>query len=128
MAYEIKNKLKEKNIYTYLVDLEELIYVDHVVLIAEYKEDNQLKKLLIDPTFSQFIRPEKSLDIAFYPGDRIVDKIFLNNLLVHGVVDIDNNSFNMYLNAFTKAKNNVDLNSYLIDVRLEEMSSNNKIR
>lgn len=56
IASQIQEVLNINNIKSDLIDLNELLGVDHVILVSEYKEKNQINRVLIDPTFEQFTK------------------------------------------------------------------------
>lgn len=58
LASEIQEKLEQNGIKNYWIDLNDLVAVDHVVLIAEYRTNEGLKRFLIDPSFIQFTKQE----------------------------------------------------------------------
>ena len=47
IASQIQNQLNKNGITTYYVDLNELVQVDHVVLISEYLYQGKTKRILI---------------------------------------------------------------------------------
>ena len=89
IANQIDVRLKELNIKTYKIDLKNIVDVDHVVLIAEYKVNDQIKRLLIDPTFSQFQKSENKILVKLdkWPSDKL-DSSILNPLLENGAIVI----------------------------------------
>ena len=127
MASQIEEKLRNANITTYLIDLSSLVSVDHVFLIAEYKSENNLKRLLIDPTFSQFVNDgnKQLVSLKKWPGDNL-DNNIVNDLLKDGVVDIDEDRFNEYLNSFSDDNIHVDLNQYLLNKKLDNINVRKK--
>ena len=122
IASILEDRLKEINIKTYWLDLNELINIDHVILIAEYKHNNQLKRNLIDPTFNQFVKKDnnKLLKLKEWPSEKI-DKDILNELLTSGVIELDSYKFNNYLSSFGK-KTNLNLDEFLINYKKENIT------
>ena len=127
IANQIDVRLKELNIKTYKIDLKNIVDVDHVVLIAEYKVNDQIKRLLIDPTFSQFQKSENKILVKLdkWPSDKL-DSSILNPLLENGVIDIDNNIFNKYINAFSNNLISINLDEYLINLQLDSLGKNKR--
>lgn len=127
VASQIEEKLRNANITTYLIDLSSLMSIDHVFLIAEYKSENNLKRLLIDPTFSQFVKDKNKqlISLRKWPSDNL-DYNIVNDLLKDGVTDIDEDKFNEYLNSFSSDKIHVDLNKYLLNVKLANINFRKK--
>lgn len=103
------------------LDLNDLFLVDHVVLIVEYKYNNAIKRLLIDPTFMQFVKDDnqKLSKLNKWPSD-LLDKEFVDTLLKDGLIEIDNISFNKYLRAFGY-KDELDLNELLLKENLNKL-------
>ena len=119
LAHQIQNELTQKGITTYFVSLNELVGVDHVSLIAEYQVNHETKRLLIDPTFSQFVKDEKKVLIKFdqWPSEKL-DDFLVSELLSNGFIELNQQKFSSYINAFTKVKINLDLDDYLFHQRL----------
>lgn len=119
IANQIECELKEKRITTYYIDLNELVGVNHVALIAEYMSDNNLKRILIDPTISQFVKIDNKmlLKLSNWPSEKMNSEL-LENLLNNGIAEIDNEMFNNYINAFSNIKQTQDLDEYLLSKRL----------
>lgn len=55
LANQIELDLKQIGIKTYYIDLNPM-NIDHVFLIAEFKFENKMKRILIDPTYIQFTK------------------------------------------------------------------------
>lgn len=102
-------------VHTYKIDLRDLVSVDHTILIAEYMTNSNMKRLLIDPSFSQFVRKDNSslVKLGEWPGDKI-DNYLLSNLLTSGVVEVNNDSFRKFGNV----DNNFDLYNYLLESKI----------
>lgn len=77
-----------------VLDLNELIGVDHVSLIVSFYQ-NGLKRYLVDPSFTQFTKSDNKTLIGFdkWPSELIADDYILNN----------------YLNSFLEFKENFSL-------------------
>lgn len=118
IASQIEDKLKQENITTYYIDLNELLNVDHVFLIAEYMADEKIKRILIDPTFEQFTKTDnrKLLKLDEWPSQKL-DADFVNSLLESGYYLVDNDKFNSYINAFSKEKLEFNLDEFLLEQR-----------
>ena len=114
IEYEIKTNLS--GVWVSSIDLNELVQVDHVVLLAEYRNNNEMKRLLIDPTFSQFTksRDKKLVGLTSWPSENL-DVNFRDKLLTDGVVEVDDTSFNRYLDSFGNHYQDINLDSYLRD-------------
>lgn len=92
-----------------VLDLNELIGVDHVSLIDSFYQ-NALKRYLVDPSFTQFTKSDNKKLIGFnkWPSE-LIDKEILNNLLMNGLTPIDDYVLNNYLNSFLEFKENFSL-------------------
>ena len=128
LASQIGNRLNEYGIHHYWIDLEDLVKVDHTVLIAEYKTGNTIKRYLIDPSFSQFNKRESHylLSLSQWPSEKIKDQGMVRDLLQEGITLIDDVRWTDYLQAFTNQKINVNLAECLLDNSLRYISSKNK--
>lgn len=106
-------------VHTYEIDLNDLVSVDHTILIAEYMSDFQMKRLLIDPSISQFVKKANTqlVKLNKWPGDEI-DKNILFDLIKYGVVEVDNLSFQNYLDSFTELNIKIDLEDYLLQNKI----------
>lgn len=120
IASQIQERLRTIGINTYYIDLNDLVGIDHVILIAE----GNGRKFLIDPTFSQYYKKDnhKLVLLSEWPSEKIDDKTLVSNLLNMGCTDINNSSFNMYINAFSSKKMGIDLDNYLLERRLDNLS------
>ena len=105
VANNIRYELNNKNIRSYLIDLNQFD-LDHVFLVAEYNNSNIIR-VLIDPTISQFNIGEK----AFAKNKEI-----LTNLLNDGYSIIDDEMFNNYIHLLTNEKRNFTLDNDLISL------------
>lgn len=121
IANNIELDLKAIGVTTYYLDLNNIVGIDHVSLIAEYKEDT-IKYLLIDPTYSQFTKNDNKqlLKLKTWPSEKL-DKDILNSLLTKGYVSLNNDIFNNYLNSFTEEIKEYNLNDYLLKDRLNKV-------
>ena len=111
-------------ITTYYINLDDLVGINHVILISEYIENGNVRRVLIDPTFSQYHKKSdhKLLSLSEWPSEKIEDKKFVNNLLNMGYTEVNNDSFNKYINAFSSKKVDVNLDNYLLEQRLGKLS------
>ena len=110
LANNIMNDLKAYPGMTInVLDLNELIGVDHVALIVSFYQ-NGLKRYLVDPSFTQFTKTDNKTLIGFdkWPSELIAKEI-LNNLLMNGFTPIDDYILNNYLNSFLEFKENFSL-------------------
>lgn len=123
IAAQIEEDLRQLGITTYYVDLNELADVDHVSLIAEYMVDDEVQRILIDPTFEQFVKKDdkKLLKLKEWPSEKIENKDLVMNLRVDGCCIIDNEKFNDYVNSFCPVKQQISLNEYLLDRRIKSI-------
>ena len=122
IASIIEERLKENNIKNYWIDLNELINIDHVILIAEYKYDDQIKRFLIDPTYSQFTRKQNAKLLKFntWPSDNL-DKNILEDLLLTGMTELNDYKFNNYLSAFGQ-NISLSLDKFLLNNQMNSLS------
>lgn len=121
IASRVEERLREKGITTYKIDLNDIVGYNHISLIAEYKYDSQIKRYLIDPTFEQFKKIEGRLlhKLSTWPSEKIKDISFLNLLLTIGVAEINDETFNEYINAFRKNPEYINLDDYLLNQRMD---------
>ncbi len=121
LANQIEYRIVQdiSGVHTYKIDLNDLVYVDHTILIAEYMTNSNMKRLLINPSFSQFVRKDNSnlVKLVEWPGDKI-DRNLLSNLLTSGVVEVNNDSFKNYLNSFGRVDDNFSLDNYLLEGKI----------
>lgn len=89
IASQIQNQLNKNGITTYYVDLNELVQVDHVVLISEYLYQGKTKRILIDPTFTQFVKADqkKLIKLEQWPSEKL-DKDLVFHLVNDGIIEI----------------------------------------
>lgn len=122
IANQIDVRLRSIGIKTYLIDLYD-INVDHVFLICEYRYQDEMVRYLIDPTYIQFTKDIGKKLIAFeeWPSDKL-NKQTLKELLSKGLVKINNEIFNNYLNSFNYPNPNIDLDEYLLNTRMNKIS------
>lgn len=115
LASEIQEKLEQKGIKNYWIDLNELIGVDHVVLIAEYRTVEGIKRLLIDPSFSQFTKEDNKqlVKLKDWPSEKIEDKEMVEDLLDKGLTQVDDTRWQDYLNSFGQEENKTSLDVLL---------------
>lgn len=119
IASQIEEELRKENITVYWVWLNDIVGVDHVSLIAEYRSETGMRRILIDPTYSQFTRSanKKLIGLKEWPSDKL-DKNILDSLLLEGLVELDNSKFLNYLNSFGLVDENLSLESYLWEQKL----------
>ena len=119
IKYQISVKLSGVNVY--YLNLEELVGVDHVALLAEYMNNDNLVRLLIDPTFSQFVRKDnnKLVYLDFWPSDKINDKDLVHDLVDSGVSIIDNDRFQQYVNSFSNFCTEYNLDNFLNSFKIQ---------
>lgn len=119
IKYQISVKLS--GVHVYYLNLEELVGVDHVALIAEYMNNDNLVRLLIDPTFSQFVRKDnnKLVYLDFWPSDKINDKDLVQDLIDSGVSIIDNDRFQQYINSFSNFCTEYNLDNFLNSFKIQ---------
>lgn len=122
IAVQIEHRLQELGITSYYIDLTELVGVDHTVLIAEYKCNDEIQRMLIDPTFEQFTKKDNKqlLKLKEWPSEKLNDLDFLASLLTDGCYFIDNDKFNRYINAFSDEELTFDLNEFLLNRKINE--------
>ena len=117
LMYEIRSSLN--SVYIYYINLEEITEFDHSSIIAEYKEDVIQKRLLIDPTFSQFIDTNTNNLIIQRPNNNgPLNEELIKNLKDSGVVEVNDKVFNDYINMFSQRKINYDIEDYLVYARM----------
>lgn len=119
IASQIEEKLKNANITTYWLDLNNIISIDHVILIAEYMTDTGIKRILIDPTYQQFTKMDnhKLIKLQEWPSTRL-DKNILNDLLTDGITEINEARFQNYLNSFGEYNLDISLDNYLLEQKI----------
>jgi len=99
------NKLNIRTLEFNIKDLCELNY-EHVFLISYYKENDEIKYILIDPTYTQFVKTKGFLNPKFnaWPSE-ILSKTekgtkILESLVGNGCSLVENEDVNLYLNSF----------------------------
>lgn len=121
LANQIECRINEEigGVDIHTIDLKDFGLVDHTILIIEYMTNSKMKRLLVDPSFTQFVKKDNSqlLKLESWPSV-IIDKNILSNLLKYGVVEIDNALFNNYLNSFGGKITNFSLDDYLLESRI----------
>lgn len=119
IASQIQDQLSKNGITTYYVDLNELVQVDHVVLISEYLYQGKIKRILIDPTFIQFVKADqkKLMKLKQWPSERL-DKDIVFHLVNDGIIEIDYSIFNQYINAFNLIEQEINLDEYLLNMKV----------
>ena len=123
LANQIEYRIKKEipGVHTYKINLNDLVFVDHTILIVEYMTNSQMKRLLIDPSFTQFIKKNNAqlIKLSQWPGDKI-DESLMTNLVKYGLVEIDNLSFQNYLNSFVETHVKFDLEDYLLENKIRK--------
>lgn len=56
IGINIYENMKRKNINAVCLDLKELINIDHLILLVKYHFQGENITILVDPTFSQFVK------------------------------------------------------------------------
>ena len=130
LASEIQENLNQNGIRNYWIDLNELINVDHVVLIAEYRTAVGMQHLLIDPSFRQFTKQEnkKLIKLNYWPGEKIKDKNMVADLLESGITELDEKRWTDYLQGFTENSQNITLDNLLKEKLKREEQENDRKR
>lgn len=122
IANQIECRIKEEipGVHINKIDLRDFNLVDHTILIVEYKKDSEMCRLLVDPTFTQFVRKENTelIKLDSWPGDKI-NKSTLSSLVSDGLVEVDNATFQNYLDSFSEVSVSVDLDEYLLKERID---------
>lgn len=123
LAIQIMDSLRKHQIKCWILDLNDIVSIDHIALISEYKENDEVKKILIDPTFIQFTKMDnrKLIKLKQWPSELMNPK-YVKELLTTGVLDIDDDIFNEYLNAFTDEHFHIGLNEWLFRQKIEPTS------
>lgn len=124
LATNISERLNDSGIKTYWIDLQELTRVDHVVLISEYKSKEETKRILIDPSYVQFVKKNdaKLLKLETWPSDKLADKTIMEDLLKTGTTQLNDAKWKDYLQSFSKEKISINLNQFLLEKSLEKIT------
>lgn len=122
LAEKISIKLNGLGIRNDIIDLNSVLNIDHVFIICEYMYKGNLKRFLIDPTYSQFTKKEGMSIVRFdvWPSEKLSKEI-LDDLLNKGMVQINSESFSNYLSSFRKNKVDVNLDEFLMKLRMIEI-------
>lgn len=122
IGINLYDSLKKDNINVIKVDLNDLIKVDHLILLVKYYYNNEDVTLLIDPTFSQFVPKDNKKLIKFknWPGNKI-SSILKEELLNKGYLKVNNERFNDYLNAFLDVKEYFSLEEIFYSEKSKEL-------
>ena len=111
IANQIECDIKENisGVKTTLIDLNDISNIDHVFLIAEYRFNNEIKKILIDPTFVQFTKQKNKalVNLKYWPSEKL-DSNFVDILLKDGLIKVNEEDLKNYLRAF----NNITKEDY----------------
>lgn len=121
LCHQIKEELKKENIYAIDLDLSELISIDHMALLIQYKFNNEMKTILIDPTFIQFVESldKELINLSHWPSEKVSEEL-LKYLLEYGYAFINNDLFNNYLNAFLDSDQEFNLEEYIFNKKSEK--------
>ena len=130
LASQIKEKLEENGIKSYWIDLDDIASVDHVVLIAEYRAEDSIQRLLIDPSFSQFTKKENATLVSLdeWPSEKIKNKTIVNDLLETGVTPLTQERWQDYISSFSKEPIEADLDMLLLTTSLNKLPQDAKRR
>ncbi len=130
LASSIQFSLNNCQIKNYWIDLNELIGIDHVVLIAEYRTEEGMKRELIDPSFSQFTKEDNKelIKLEEWPSERIEDKDMVKDLLTTGVTSLDDNRWQEYLSSFGEPTQEISLDRLLRGEIVGKESRNSRRR
>lgn len=122
LAEKISIRLNELGIRNDIVDLNKVLNIDHVFIICEYMYNGNLRRFLIDPTYSQFTKTEGMEIVKFkvWPSEKL-DKKLLEDLLTKGITSIDSNTFSNYLSSFKEKDIDVNLDEFLMKLRMIEV-------
>lgn len=122
LAEKISIKLDELGIRNDVIDLNKVLNIDHVFIICEYMYGSSLKRFLIDPTYTQFTKKENMEIVRFdvWPSEKL-SKDILEDLLNKGMTQIDSERFSNYLSSFRKNKIDVNLDEFLMKLRMIEI-------
>lgn len=126
VSSNILASLEEKGIEASLFNTQDLLGIkEHIAIIASYLYKDKLKYILIDPTYSQFLKKQKVLLHPYYnlwPSE-ILEKTnpeLLKELLEEGYTEVDDTSFNEYLCSLTGKENPILLKVNLGDIMISE--------
>lgn len=121
LSMQIKERLKAENIHAIDLNLSELTSIDHMALLVRYKFNNEMKTILIDPTFIQFVESldKKLINLSHWPSEKISEEL-LKGLLENGYAFIDNKLFNNYLNSFLDTDQEFNLEEYIFNKKSEK--------
>lgn len=124
LATNISERLKDYGIKTHWIDLQELTGIDHVVLISEYKSKQETKRVLIDPSYVQFVKKNdaKLLKLETWPSEKLADKTIMQDLLETGITELNDTKWKDYLQSFSKEKITTNLNQFLLEQSLEKIT------
>lgn len=122
IGINIYENMKRKNINAVCLDLKELINIDHLILLVKYHFQGENITILVDPTFSQFVKKD-NLELIKYtswPSERILPQI-KDGLLTKGCIKINNETFNNYVNSFLENKLDINLDEVFYDEKRKEL-------
>lgn len=99
---------------------------EHEFVIAYYKFDNQIRYILIDPTYEQFIKRGNDLNkrLAEWPASVLAKTngglAILREILSKGFMEVDNSLFKLYLGSFINTINEIGIDVELEDIMLKK--------
>lgn len=105
LSNNVKCRLDEEKISNKIINIKDLgSNVEHEFIIANFKDlDNKINYILIDPTYSQFLKREgMPLHFDEWPATLLEDSNsgLLESLLNLGFSEINSESFKNYINSF----------------------------
>lgn len=80
------------------------------------------KKYLLDPTYKQFFGNTKFTK----ESNKFVENKFKNDILHNGIIEIDDNKLNEYINSFYKTNNGIQDNITFINILPKQIITNNR--
>lgn len=106
-SYQIGERLKENGIAVEVINTKQLLGVyEHVALIVTYPVEEQIKYILIGPTYQQFVpigSAKLNPILSEWPGKRLKEKNFAlyQNLISCGYSKIGKQDWFDYLESFS---------------------------
>ncbi len=128
LASQIEARLQEIGVKAYQLNLFDIVGVDHMALIVEYNEKNEIKRILIDPTFEQFQKKENKIlfKLKQWPSEKMYHKNCVKELLQTGICNINNDILNDYLSSFSDYKIEISLDELLLEQRFSSLERKKK--
>ena len=95
-----------------------------MVLISEYKSKQEIKRVLINPSYVQFVKKNdaKLLKLETWPSEKLADKTIMQDLLETGITELNDTKWKDYLQSFSKEKITTNLNQFLLEQSLEKIT------